>query len=366
MKYAPPLVFAVALFTLLPAHAQDLSVKSAQKTRLVRFVQNDGEARDAFAPVLQAANAALNDTPDPIEVIVSEGTLNSDPRKIRTRQSLRDMDKMENLAWASAVTGEKKYVDKAREFILAWAKVSKPSGNPINETKLDALLIAYDLTKAGFDGDDRKTVDSYLRAIAAAEQKSIKPGSGTATNNWHSHRIKIVGLIGFALPDTALIKWASDAYQKQIATNLRPDGSTLDLALRDALHYQTYDLEPLLCVAQAAQQNSGADWFHYQSPKKTSLAKSVAFLVPYATGEKTHAEYVHSTVAFDKKRADAGEKGYASGTLFDPKQARTVFELSAFWEPKYAPLAVKLLAAGGETPPKRFGSWQMVINEARR
>ena len=44
------------------------------------------------------------------------------------------------------------------------------------------------------------------------------------------------------------------AIKKQIAANLRPDGSSLDFHERDALHYHCYDLEPLLTLAIAASQ----------------------------------------------------------------------------------------------------------------
>jgi hypothetical protein len=43
--------------------------------------------------------------------------------------------------------------------------------------------------------------------------------------------------------------------------------------------------------------------------------------IAFYHGAKTHGEFVNSTVAFDKKRAANGEKGYAAGTLFEPKMA---------------------------------------------
>ena len=274
---------------------------------------------------------------------------------------------MEALAWASVVTGKAEYASKAREYLLAWARTNQPEGNPINETKLEPLFVADDLVGSGFTPDDRKTVDDYLRAIAAAEERSGAQGKATSHNNWHSHRIKIVGLIGYVLHDAPLIAWASDAYHRQIATNLKPDGSSFDFHERDALHYHLYDIEPLLALAEAAKQNDGADWFHEKSSEGTSLAQSVAWVIPFATGEKTHGEFVHSRVAFDRKRAQAGEAGYAAGTPFDPRTARAVFEAATAWEPDtYRPLALRLLAPPDKTPALRFGSWRMVVQEARR
>ena len=350
-----------------PVRAQALSVNEAQKSRLKTLVDTDGEARALFAGVMKQADAAMADAPNPVAKIVSEGTLASDSRKIRTGVSLRDMGKMEALAWAGVMTGKAEYARKAREYLLAWARTNQPDGDPINETKLEPLFVADDLVGAGFAPDDRKTVDDYLRAVAAAEERSGAKGKATSHNNWHSHRIKIVGLIGYALHDATLIAWATDAYRRQIAANLRPDGSSFDFHERDALHYHLYDIEPLLVLAEAARQNDGADWFHEKSAQGTSLAQSVAWVVPFATGEKTHGEFVHSRVAFDRKRAQAGEKGYAPGTPFDPRTARTVFEAATVWEPDtYRPLALRLLAPEGKIPAARFGSWRMVVQEARR
>ena len=55
----------------------------------------------------------------------------------------------------------------------------------------------------------------------------------------------------------------------------------------------TYDLEPLLVAALAARAH-GEDWY---GDGDRALGRAIAWLVPYATGEKVHEEYVRSTVA---------------------------------------------------------------------
>ena len=73
-----------------------------------------------------------------------------------------------------------------------------------------------------------------------------------------------------------------------------------------------YDLEPLLALATAARQN-GTDLYRYQAPSGASLAKSLAFLAPFCDGTQTHPEFVNSRVAFDRRRAESGDRTYQSG-----------------------------------------------------
>ena len=84
-------------------------------------------------------------------------------------------------------------------------------------------------------------------------------------------------------------------FLRHLSVNIAPDGEVVDFAKRDALHYVTYDLEPLTVAALAAKAH-GQDWMHEQSVTHSSVAAGVDWLVPYARGEKTHEEFVHSHV----------------------------------------------------------------------
>jgi hypothetical protein len=41
---------------------------------------------------------------------------------------------------------------------------------------------------------------------------------------------------------------------------------------------------------------TGVDYYSWVSPAGSSIRRSVAWLLPFVTGEKTHAEFVNSTV----------------------------------------------------------------------
>ncbi len=351
------------LLACTAAIAQPVALKPAQQVRLRELIRNDKNAARQFAKVQAEADEALSASPNPVKIIESEGRLKSDPGKISTLKSLKDMPKAEALGWAFAVTGEARYSGKAKAFVLAWAQVNEPQGDPINETKLEPMLTAYDLTQTVFSDSERAVVEAWLRKIAGAlidHQK--KKGKATSFNNWHSHRLKMLGLCGWLLQDKALIERTISGYQEQIANNLQPDGSSFDFHERDALHYHCYDLEPLLTLATAAQQAAGIDFFHFTGPNGASLAKAVEFLVPYCDGTKTHAEYVNSKVEFDRKRAAAGQEEFAIGHLFDPTEGVEVLEMAGLFEERFAELAAKI--RGKKTA--RYGSWRLVLSGTRR
>ena len=171
----------------------------------------------------------------------------------------------------------------------------------------------------------------------------------------------IVGLIGFLVNDPSLVSQAVGEFKKQIASNLRPDGSSLDFHDRDALHYHCYDIEPLLTLAIAARQN-GVDLYSYVASNGASFSNSVRFLVPYCNGTARHAEWVNSKVKFDRIRAEAGEQKFKVGSAFEPRTALRVFELASFFEHGYKPLVAQLAGKSGS----RYPTWQSLLNEVCR
>jgi len=346
--------------TLL-ATAAPISLTSAQRARLAHLVESDAGARKLSQSLKRQADASLDDPGHPVVTITTAGKLNADPAKIASRAGLADMKKLAALGYTFAVTSNEVYSAAARRIILAWARTYRPTGAPIDETKLEPLLVAYDLTRVAFPPDDAGMVNDWLLRLARAEQESRDTNSITAINNWNSHRLKTVGLIGYLLDDPALIEWAVNGFRQQVAVNLRADGSSLDFHERDALHYHCYNLEPLLTLAIAARLN-GIELYPCESPTGSSLSKSVAFLVPYCDGSRTHAEWVHSKVAFDRTRAEAGEAKFRIGSPFDPRDGLRALELAAAFDARLDPLVAKIAGR----PGARFPTWQTVLNEVAR
>jgi hypothetical protein len=329
--------------------------------KLAAIIHADPEAAELFADIRQSADDALHDTPYPIKTIVSEGHLGSDPDRIRTYQSLPDIDKIDSLHYAWVVTLDEKYFTKLREFLLAWATVNVSQGNPINDTKLEPILHAYADARKSLSSDDRTVINRWCATMAHAIIDARQKRPDTLTTNWQSHRLKTIGLVAFLLNDDELIAYTIDGYRAQLRDNLRPDGSTLDFEIRDALHYQCYDLEPLLSLAIAADQHD-VDLYHERSPAGASLPNSVAFLVPYCEGTKLHPEFVHSTVEFDRQRAASGDRMYKAGLPFNPHMGTQSLELGAYFDKSLVPLLAKVVG----TTHHRYPTWQIVLNDATR
>jgi hypothetical protein len=307
--------------------------------------------------MVKVADGVLGEDPHPIDTIRTEGLLLGDPRKTATQLALRDMNKLYALALAYRVKGDTKYLGKAVAFLMAWARVNHSKGDPIDDTNLDRCIEAYDMVKGKPDPGQADSIRDWLRATAQAELggRYYHPERPSHFNNWHSHRLKIVGEIAFAIGDTALQGYVVRELKTQLAKNLNPDGSSIDFTLRDALHYHVYDLEPLLKLAIVLQRATGVNYYTFSSSTGSSMKRSVDWLLPYLNGQKTHAEFVNSTVDFDRKRAQNNEAAYKAGTLFEPKNGIMTLALAGYFDPSLLPQARELCRT-----EKQPVSWQAV------
>lgn len=361
-------LFGIFCCWFFVSKAQVVSLNAAELTKLKNLIQTDAEVKKHWDVLLKTADEALLATPNPADTILTEGILQGDPRKTKTWKSLEDMQKIYALGLCYKVTNEQSYLAKASDFLDAWASKNQPQGNPINDTNLDRIIFTYDLLKTELSTDVKRNVAAWLKRVAEQEiktyDKAVASGKGvTFINNWHSHRIKEVAEVAWAVNDKELMQWTKEAYKRQIAKNLRPDGSSLDFHERDALHYHIYDVDPLMVAAAILWRDGkfGTNPYSYQSPEGNSLKGAVDWLLPYFTGAQTHAEFVNSKAAFDKKRAANGEKGYIAGTLFNPAEARSSIALAAYFEPQLIKVYQEQTKSSSKYP-----TWQFVLNEVKR
>jgi len=304
-----------------------------------------------YQSLVTAANQALDETPNPIDTIRTEGLLAGNPKKAATQAALKDMNKMYALALTYRIESDSKYLKKTTQYLLAWAKANHPNGDPIDDTNLDRCIEAYDMLKNKLSKEDNQTIAGWLQLTAQTELKGrhYRPERPSFYNNWHSHRLKIVGEIAFAIGDTTLQGYTIRELKTQLEKNLNPDGSSVDFSLRDALHYHVYDLEPLLKLIIVLQRATGVNYYAYTTPSGASIKKSVDWLLPYLNGQKTHPEFVNSTVDFDRKRAQNNEAAYKAGSLFEAKNGIQTLYLATNFDPGLLPLAQELSSKEGQT-----------------
>ncbi len=356
--------FLVTLVVLVVqrAFAGVVSLTDAEIPKLRALVKSYPEAGIWAETIEGQAKEALGQSPKPIVQIQTAGKLKGSAEKTETEETLKDMPRMKALGLAYALTGEEAYRQKAEAFVLAWAKTCQPPENPIDGTNLEPLLETYDLIRPSMPAADQKTVDDWVRSLAQTLLASDETSKKTYWNNWKSHRLKIVAMAAFLLNDAGLEKQALDTLKTLLGKNLNPDGTTLDFLERDALHYQVYDLEPLLCTAMLYQRAGMYNLYDWKTDQGASIRECVAFVIPFAKGEKTHAEYVHTTVKFDLQRAENNEKGHAIGANFEPKAAVHCLELAQFFKPDLKELVGSL----ENKPDAAYPTLQILMNEVTR
>ncbi|HTA77883.1 MAG TPA: alginate lyase family protein [bacterium] len=339
-----------------------VSFTDAEILKIRSLVTDSPDAARWSTSLVNNAKNSMSAVPHPIENIQSAGKLKGSVEKNQTEEALKDFYRLKNIEWAYIFTGDQTYEQKAAEYVLAWAKVCRPPENPIDGTNLETLIETYDLIRPQMEPANQQVVDQWLKSVIDTLFNSDIPTKGVHTNNWQAHRLKIIAMAAFTLGDQAVEQQALEALKTLMTANLNADGTTLDFLERDALHYHVYDLEPMIRTAMIYQRAQGLDLYHWNTDKGASIAQCVAFLFPFAKGEKTHAEYVHTTVKFDLQRAQNHEKGHGIGEAFDPKASQKCLELAQFFEPQLTSLVGSLTT----TPNSAYPSLQILINEAIR
>jgi hypothetical protein len=287
-------------------------------------------------------------TPRAIAKIHVEGTLPHQGIWDASMEAKKDWPQMRNLAVMWKASHQQGQLQQLSQLLVAWADTYQIDYNPIDETDLDGLLDAFIIVRNDLPQETRDPVSRWVRTLGegylARMEQNPEATSGIWANNWNSHRVKLASLSAVALADRDLLRRARTQFQAQLSRNIRADGSTLDFEERDAIDYVTYDLEPLLHAALAAQL-AGENWYALKGSSGAGLPEALAWLEPYALGQKSHEEFVHSTVRFDAQRRAAGLPGFAG--LWDRKKAYIVYRYAALLDARFQPVSDSLPVVKG-------------------
>jgi hypothetical protein len=337
--------FGIYLLLISPVYADfnpktTLPLSPEAVVSLRKLVNENGAVADLWQELKNKLENQLDLQPRPLEKINYEGLLDTNPLRITTEQHLQDIDVVADLLMGFYITGDQKYCRKIQEYLLAWSGRYLPTGNPINENKLEPLAHAFYVLKENFNTRDRRKISNWLNLIAA----KLVQNEDIPVNNWESKRIKLLQSISIATGNQKYARKARKFFERYLNVALYPDGTSEDLKERDALHYHLSGLDPLILYAIMVNQQAPAEknMFLLQSDSGASLKKSVDYVVPYATGELQHQEWVNSKVELDKKRAAAGLDKYKSGKLFNPTEALETFILASYFDQNYLPVVQQI------------------------
>ena len=309
--------------------------------------------KGAIAPALSEsvvtrATEALDRPPGAIPQLHTEGTLPGKGIREISLKAKQDQPIVLNLAIAWRLTSDRRFLDAAGRYLENWVDVYQMSFNPIDETGFDTLVMAYDLTEDDLPAPIRAKVDAFWRKMAVGYLDAMDGKPRNWNTNWQSHRVKLATMAAFQTGDAKIIDRARKAYQAQVSANLHADGSTFDFYERDALHYVTYNLDPLMMAALSARAH-GQDWFNWKSSSGASLPKSLDWLAAFARGDKTHIEFANSKIQFDRDRAAAGQKEYAPHP-WDVGNGVGTYSLASLADARYLPLREDLVKRTSRRP----------------
>ena len=298
------------------------------------------------AAVIERARGGLTRPPGAIPVTHTEGTLPGRGIREISSRAREDFGITLSLALAYRITGDRLYAERAEAYLLAWAGTYRWSFNPIDETGFDTLIMATDLVDGALTPDGKARIDGFWRRLSVGYLDAMDGTPINAATNWQSHRIKLATLSAYRVGDPALIERARAAYRRHVSTNILADGSVHDFHERDAIHYVTYNLDPLMTAALAAQRH-GEDWFGWRNSAGAGARDAVVWLVPYAEGRLTHEEFVNSSIKFDADRARVGQPGYAG--MWDRAGAVNTLALAGLLDPQFCQQGPLLERATGRS-----------------
>ncbi len=316
----------------------------------------------ALTRVLQVADASVTMKVDAVSALHLAGTLNRDPGHIESDRVKAEFPAIFDLAVCArlgAADRRETCRSKAREAVLLWAKTYRVTGNPIDEGYLLPILETTDLLWPVLGDADRAVLAPWIRSFATQGDlffAKMNPATDSRLkNNWSAWRFLLRGVVAKIVDDAALAADTRTFLRNFVAGNLPParGGESFDFVQRDALHYHAYDLEPLVKLALSAPDL-------FDAATRANVTAGLLFLKPFFTGEKTHIEFLHTTVPFDIQRKDAGQVEFEN-LPWDPSHARALLRLARPIFPEVRPWTagvvdeaydpmIKLLAAiFGET-----------------
>lgn len=256
------------------------------------------------------AKKMLQSPPKAILKLGSAGKTSINDQALKaSREAFRESDYAATIALMYKITNNEVYFNAAKDILLKWAKVNEPTGNPIDETRLQGLIWAYDLIACNLNETDKAVIKTWFEKL---RQKKLawQFGPNTKMNNHRVHQLKMLMLLDRVLKRSS--DWQTDLSDalKLATINLNPEtGVSFDYLNRSSLYYHNYAVEAWVEINLLAAKSI--------SP----IEKSFDFLITQIRNHNTHNEFSHSQAKIDGLRAKGGFDYAKAGSTFDSTRA---------------------------------------------
>jgi len=272
----------------------------------------------------------------------SSGATELDDAVLATRRAFADADATRVLGLAWLWTGHEPYAQGAVDRLTHWAETYVPTGHPINETRLEGLVMAYPMVQDRMDLAQQARVVAFLNDLREAKE-SWEFGTQTAANNHRTHQFKMLRLLDGVLGSTGQTAPQDALLAQHLVQSIDSEtGLSRDLIERDALYYHVYALEAWLEIA----------WLDGEVPAAVGLA--VHHLTDRIEANELGGEFENSSSSLDAIRGSAGFGYGAAGSQFDPARARRVLWTHAALTGELLPQEVDVLLSRDPEPHELF------------
>lgn len=256
------------------------------------------------------ARKGINQKPHAIIQLNSAGKTSSNDLNLReSRQALREAELAASMALLYQINHDSTYIEGAKSILLKWANVNEPTGNPIDETRLQGLIWAYDLIACDLTAPQKEAILTWFKKLRAKKQ-AWQFGRITGNNNHRIHHLKILMLLDKVLQKK--IAWQTDLVdaERYSFINLNPTtGISVDYKNRSSLYYHNYTLQPWLEINLIAKQ------------RFKPVDKAFEFLINEIKTDNIHHEFTHSKAKIDSMRAKGGFAYAKKDSTFDITRA---------------------------------------------
>ena len=235
-------IFILICFTLMPFEYLYAETSSCHP----ELWPADSVLKESFAKLSQVTKDDLQKTSNKLlrQKLHPVQTLGHETRIAKIDD--KDGDNSAILALTYYLTRDEKYLNKAKEILLSWSRVNRPTGNPIAESHLEGMIWAYDLISCHLTEQENSIIKDWFNQIRI-KKLEWKFDRVTKANKQRIHQYKILLLLDKVLSRRSDLLTDINNLEKYSKANVDTHaGIPTDHLERSALYYHNYKLQPWL------------------------------------------------------------------------------------------------------------------------